>query len=458
MLEHPRILIVDDEKSMREMVSILLERHNYQTTAARSGNEAIALLESGERFDAIVTDLLMDDGDGLSLLQKTKELDPSCEVILITAFGTAETAVEAMKKGAFDYVTKPFNVDEFLIIMEQALERRQLIEENIALRSRVRGEHRFADLVGKSAPMRQVIDLCHRVMDTAATVLISGESGTGKEMVARALHYTSKRAGYPFVAVNCGALPEHLMESELFGHTKGSFTGAIDDKTGLFASAAEGTIFLDEIGELPPRLQVKMLRVLQEHAVRPVGSNEELPVDVRVIAATNQDLESKINSGEFRKDLYYRLNVIHFQLPPLRQRKEDISPLIDQFLKRFAVREGQPIKNLLGSTRRLLLDYHYPGNVRELSNILERAITLSPGHTVDADVLPREVYALAPMPSIAPVEIPQEGLELESYLIDLERGAIEQALRRSGGVQAQAAALLGLTPRSLRYRMNKLGI
>jgi two-component system response regulator PilR (NtrC family) len=452
-----RILFVDDERSMRDMTSILLKRHGYDVMTAQSGQEAAALLDSGEEFDLIVTDLLMDQGGGIDVLDAVKKRKLGCEVIVITAFGTPESAVEAMKKGAFDYISKPFNVDEFLIIVRHALERKALIEENINLRAKIRGEYRFVDLIGRSRAMGEVIALCRKVKDSPTTLLLSGESGTGKEVVARAIHFAGLRADAPFVAVNCGALPEQLMESELFGHDKGSFTGATENKQGLFRAALGGTVFLDEIGELPMPLQVKMLRVLQEKTVRPVGAAIEVQVEARVIAATNQNLEKLVKGNLFRKDLFYRLNVIRIGLPRLCERKEDIPVLVEHFLQRIAKEHGAPPKRVTKAVMRALTDYDYPGNVRELINLLERAVTFADSDEIDVGDLPAALNKSAPSERLVSIDLPEDGFDLDSALKGLEQAYIEQAMDRSGGVQIQAAALLGITARSFRYRLAKLG-
>jgi two-component system response regulator PilR (NtrC family) len=452
------ILVIDDERSMREMISILLKRHGYRVTTANSATDAAKHFDAGELFDLIITDLLMDNGGGIEVIEEVKQRNLPCEVIVITAFGTAESAVEAMKKGAFDYVTKPFNVDEFIIILRQALERRALIQENIDLRARVRGEYKFADIVGRSQVMKEVVSFARKVADSIATVLISGESGTGKEVVARAIHFAGSRSDDPFIAVNCGALPEQLMESELFGHLKGSFTGATANQEGLFRAAGRGTIFLDEIGELPPPLQVKMLRVLQERVVRPVGATAETGVEARVIAATNQDLDTMVKENRFRKDLYYRLNVITMEIPPLRKRKEDVPLLIDHFLSRISSAHGSPPKRVTQNALKALSGYSYPGNVRELANILERAATLTSSDNIDGDDLPPEVNKWASTKASELPTLPEEGFDLEAVLKRIEEDLINQALSRTGGVRTRAASLLGISFRSLRYRLSKLGM
>jgi two-component system response regulator PilR (NtrC family) len=452
------ILVIDDERSMREMISILLKRHSYRVTTANSATDAARHFNKGEQFDLVITDLLMDNGGGIEVIEEVKKRDLPCEVIVITAFGTAESAVEAMKKGAFDYVTKPFNVDEFIIIIRQALERRALIQENIDLRARVRGEYKFADIVGRSQAMKEVISFARKVADSTATVLISGESGTGKEVVARAIHFASARSDDPFIAVNCGALPEQLMESELFGHLKGSFTGATANQEGLFRAAGCGTIFLDEIGELPPPLQVKMLRVLQERMVRPVGATAETTVEARVIAATNQNLEKMVKENRFRKDLYYRLNVIHTEVPPLRKRREDIPLLVDHFLNRISSEHGTTTKRVTNNALKALSGYSYPGNVRELANILERTVTLASSDEIDGDDLPAEINKWASSTASEFPVLPEEGCDLEMVLKKLEQDLLNQALMRTGGVRTRAASLLGISFRSLRYRLSKLGL
>ena len=452
------ILVVDDEQSVREMIKILLERQGHKVVTASSGQKAVELFEQGNRYDLVITDLLMDKGTGMDVLSQAKARDPHCEVILITAFGTTESAVEAMKKGAFDYISKPFNLDEFLIIVNNALEHRALVKENIHLKASVQGKYRFSDIIGRSEPMKQVIDLCKKVTDSAATILLSGESGTGKEVVARAIHCSGPRASAKFVPINCGALPEQLMESELFGHVKGAFTGASQNKTGLFMVADKGTLFLDEIGELPPQLQVKLLRVLQERSIRAVGDNKEYDIDVRIISATNQNLEELVASGEFRKDLFYRLNVIHIPMPPLRDRREDIPPLIKELLLDVGDQTGSSVTQISTEAKRALLEYDYPGNVRELRNILERAATLAIGDCIELEDLPILMLDKS-VGKVSNIDLfTENGIDLENAMNRMEKSYIEQALNQTGGVQKQAAELLKISFRSLRYRMKKLGL
>jgi two-component system response regulator PilR (NtrC family) len=463
-----QILVVDDEQSMREFLAICLRRAGHEVTVAKSGNEALDKLR-GKFFDLVLTDLKMPgDLDGLGILKAIKTggvryqaapgatpaiIDP--EVILVTAYATADTALAAMKQGAYDYLTKPFQIDEINAVISRALEKRALVAENLALRDQVAGRVRLANLLGKSRAMQKVFELITKIHSTKTNVLITGESGTGKELVARALHSEGARAKAPFVAVNCGAIPDELMESELFGHKKGAFTGAVSDHAGLFQEAHGGTLFLDEIGELSLPLQVKLLRALQERKVKPVGASDEHEVDVRVIAATNRDLEAEVARGAFRADLYYRLNVVEIRIPPLRQRREDIPLLAEHFLRRFGTEHGRAMTMASGAMRKLE-SHDFPGNVRELENMIERAVALSSTNVINAEDLP-EVKASRPGAEV-PSEFPPDGVDLDRLISDYERTWVVSALERTGGVRKQAAALLGISFRSLRYRLAKLGI
>ncbi|HEV7554946.1 MAG TPA: sigma-54 dependent transcriptional regulator [Kofleriaceae bacterium] len=457
------ILVVDDEQSMREFLAIALRRIGHQVVATHNVVDAIDKLRA-QPFDIVVTDLKMPgELDGLGLLRTVKSGDVKrggvpveCEVILVTAFATADTAIAAMKQGAYDYLTKPFHLDEIGAVIGRALEKRALVAENIALRDQVAGRVRLAQLLGKSKPMQKVFELIGKIHSARTSVLITGESGTGKELVARALHSEGNRAKMRFVAVNCGAIPEDLLESELFGHKKGAFTGAVADKSGLFQEADGGTLFLDEIGELPGALQVKILRALQERKVKPVGATDETEVDVRVVAATNRDIEAEVARGAFRADLYYRLNVIELRLPPLRHRKEDISLLADHFLQRFGAEHGRR-SHLSLEAKRKLESYEFPGNVRELENIIERAVALSSTDLIGVDDLPEVKPGKIPMPEV-PGEFPPEGVDLDALTSEYERGWVMRALEQTGGVRKRAATLLGISFRSLRYRLDKLGI
>ncbi|HSJ99582.1 MAG TPA: sigma-54 dependent transcriptional regulator, partial [Kofleriaceae bacterium] len=469
-----KILVVDDEQSMREFLSICLRRAGHQVVVAQSGAEAIERL-GAEPVDVVVTDLQMPGGiDGLGLLAAIKQgriapppgipgapgtpgapIDP--EVILVTAFATTDTALAAMKQGAYDYLTKPFQIDEINAVIGRALEKRALVETNLALRDQLAGRARLAQLLGKSRAMQKVFELIGKIHSTRTSVLVTGESGTGKELVARALHSEGNRAKMPFVAVNCGAIPEELMESELFGHRRGAFTGAVADKPGLFQEADGGTLFLDEIGELSLGLQVKLLRGLQERKVKAVGATEELEVDVRVIAATNRDLEAEVARGAFRADLYYRLNVIELRLPPLRHRREDIPLLAEHFLRKFGVEHGRAPR-LAPEAMRRLESYDFPGNVRELENLIERAVALSPSSMIGPADLPDLRSTRPGMGAEVPSAFPPEGVDLESLVADYERSWVLRALEHTGGVRKRAAAALGISFRSLRYRLVKLGI
>jgi two-component system response regulator PilR (NtrC family) len=452
------VLVVDDERSMREFLAICLRREGHQVEVADSADAALTRLAETPR-DIVVTDLKMPGTlDGLGLLGAIKRQGLDTEVIVVTAFATPDTAIQAMKDGAYDYLTKPFKVDEINAVIERALEKRALVEANAALRDELAGRYRLASLIGKSKEMQKVFELIGKIHSTRTSILITGESGTGKELVARALHTEGNRAARPFVAVNCGAIPEELMESELFGHKKGAFTGAVADKSGLFAEADSGTLFLDEIGELSLPLQVKLLRVLQERKVKAVGDNLEREVDVRVVAATNRELEEEVARGAFRSDLYYRLNVIEVRLPPLRHRREDVPILLDHFVKRFAGEQHKRVVGLSPDAMKILQAYDYPGNVRELENIVEHAVTLTAGARIEPGDLPK----LRPSPVTAATEgapptLP-EGYDLDSVLHEYERTIVLRALDQAGGVRKKAASLLGITFRSLRYRLAKLGL
>jgi two-component system response regulator PilR (NtrC family) len=401
----------------------------------------------------------MPDVDGMVVLEQTKRLHPDTQVIVVTAFATTETAIAAMKAGAYDYLTKPFKVDEVSLVVERALERRSLARDNLALRDEIKGRYKLDRLLGKSPPMQRVFDTIKKTAPGRASVLLVGESGTGKELAARALHELSQRADRPFVAVNCGAIPETLLESELFGHVKGSFTGAHADKQGLFEAAHSGTLLLDEVAELPVAMQVKLLRVLQERKVKPVGGVVEREVDVRIVAATNRDLETEVEKGTFRQDLFYRLDVIRIRLPPLRERREDLPLLVDHFLRKFSAEHGCKVAGVDPEAMQALMAYHFPGNVRELENLIERAVILATGDRLALDAFPSlgRLSAAAPSLTNAPL-VPESGLDLERVVEDFERSIIISALERTGGNRTEAARLLGVSFRSLRYRLSKLGI
>jgi two-component system response regulator PilR (NtrC family) len=448
------ILLVDDEESMREFLSIMLHREGYRVDAAADGVQAIARLKEQD-YDLIISDIKMPRVGGLELLAHVRERAPETVMIMITAFSTTEEAVEAMKQGAYDYITKPFKNEEIRLIVKNALERKVLRQENLALKKELGLRYSFAGLVGKSKSMQEVYDLIQKVAASSANVLVTGESGTGKELAARAIHYNSGRRDRPFVPINCGAIPENLLESELFGHEKGSFTGAIQQKSGLFEVADGGTLFLDEIGELPQMMQVKLLRVLQEREFRRVGGTKNIQVDIRLVAATNKDLQAEVSTGDFREDLFYRLNVIQVALPPLRERREDIPLLVEHFCRKIS---GKETISVTEKAMRRLLDYPWPGNIRELENAIERCLVLSHSEELTEECLPLSLQRQVPESGGSLNELPETGLDLDAYLGEIEKDILLKALDRTGGVRKRAAELLGITFRSIRYRLAKFGI
>ena len=453
-----RILVVDDEKSLLEFLLIFLQEQGFEAVDAQSVEEARARLDAGS-FDLVLCDILMPDGNGLDLLREIKSKTPQMAVIMMTAYASSKSAVEAMKMGAYNYISKPFNLDELKVQVAGALEKSGLEAENVYLRRELEEKYQFSNIIGKSPRMQEIFELIERVAKTSSTVLIRGESGTGKELIAKAIHFSSPRSERRFLSINCGAMPENLLESELFGHQRGAFTGAVRDKRGLFQEADGGTLFLDEIGETTPPMQVKLLRALQDRTVRPVGGNQEIPVDVRIIAATNRDLDEAISEGSFREDLFYRINVIPLGLPPLRQRREDIPLLVEYFVKKYSERLGIEPRRISMEALRVLETYDWPGNVRELENMIERALALGTADVITRHDLPaslrQKVGDAAPTPTIA---LPGSGLDLEEHLDSIRRDLMEQALGRCDGVQTQAAELLQMSFRSFRYYAKKLGL
>ncbi|HSB69918.1 MAG TPA: sigma-54 dependent transcriptional regulator [Candidatus Methylomirabilis sp.] len=458
-----QILVVDDEASQREILRTILSSEGYGVEAAGSVAEAIQKSEQ-KRFDLVLTDLRMPGADGLSLVGRLTREDPPTLVILMTAYGSIDTAEEALRQGAFDYLTKPLEREELLLIVGRAFERMRLIQENRLLRQQLEARFRVEGIVGSHYRMQEVFDKLHKVSNSTSTVLITGESGTGKELIARAIHRHSPRKDRPFVAISCAAIPETLIESELFGYEKGAFTGALSRRQGLFEAADKSTLFLDEIGELNVNLQAKVLRALQEREIRRVGGREDLKVDVRIIAATNKDLEAEVARGTFREDLFYRLNVMTINLPPLRERSTDLPQLAEYFVARVCAEVGRPPMAITTEAMRLLLNYHWPGNVRQLEAVLQRAVLLSDGHAIDYMDLPIEVR-FSSLPPREPREtaasegayrfaLPAQGINLE----EVERDFILQAMEMSGGVIAKAAKLLGLSYRTLQYRLEKFQI
>jgi len=454
------VLIVDDEQSMRDMLRIVLRRDGYQVSVAASGREAIDILQR-EPVDLLLSDIRMPDVSGVEVLRAAKDLNREVVAIMMTAFASTDTAVEALRLGANDYFTKPFSMDELRLKVRHHLENRRLRQENLLLKRALGTSHEFCNIVGRSDAMVAVFRLVETIARTNSTVLITGESGTGKDLVARAIHFNSLRRDQPFVALNCGGVPETLLESELFGHVRGAFTGAETNKKGLIEVAEHGTIFLDEIGEMNATMQVKLLRVLQDRRFRRLGGTEEVQADIRVIAATNQDLPKLVAEGKFREDLFYRINVIPVHLPPLRERKEDVPLIAERFLARFAESMGKPVQRISAEAMKLLQEYPWPGNVRELENVMERAVALEQSAAVLPETLPDYVRrGVPPGPSTAPQvpELPEEGIDLEAHVEEIYRDHIAQALKRAGGVQVKAAEMLGMSFRSFRYYAKKFNI
>lgn len=451
------LLIVDDEQGMRQLLSHVFTRAGHEVRAAENGARALELLR-GQPADLIISDVKMPDMNGIELLRRVRENSPDVAVVMMTAFATVDTAREAFKLGADDFIQKPFDVDELKLIVEKALERLQLVQENRAFRRAQRERGRLDQIIGHSAKMQAVYQMIETVAQVQSTVLITGESGTGKEMVARAIHNLSPRSDKPFMPINCGAFTETLLESELFGYVRGAFTGATANRKGLFEAADRGTIFLDEIGEMSPTMQVKLLRVLQERKVRPVGAHEELAVDTRVIAATNRDLTAMVKHSEFREDLFYRISVIPIELPPLRERREDIPDLVAHFVEKFCRQTGRAL-GVTDRAREFLERYAWPGNVRELEHTIERAVALERTDTIQLESLPQQVTNYNPA-RISPSEfdLPEEGLNLVAHLEHLEKTYILEALRRTGGNQTKAAEILHMSVRSLRHLLDKHGI
>jgi DNA-binding NtrC family response regulator len=451
----PTLLIVEDEAKMRRLLELNLAEDGYSVHTAPDAEAGLNTLRQ-EKIDLVVTDLKLPGMNGLEFLQAVKRTNATIPVVVMTAFGTVETAVEAMKAGASDYVLKPFSLEEMKLILRKELDVRRLREENRSLREALGERYQFRNIVARSPKMQEVLATVERVASTQSTVLLGGESGVGKDLIARAIHEHSRRASGPFIKINCTAIPENLLESELFGYEKGAFTGANTAKPGRFELADKGTIFLDEIGDVPGSIQVKLLHVLQDREFERLGGTKTLKVDVRVVAATNQDLRAALEQGTFREDLYYRLNVVPISIPPLRERKEEIPYLADHFIARFARESGKPLSDITPAALRLLMDFHWPGNVRELENIIERAVALSAGTVIDVADIRLDVSAARPAPVVAggSLPFPPEGMTLEEF----EDEIIRESLRRADGNKSQAARLLGLSRNALRYRLSKLGL
>jgi two-component system response regulator PilR (NtrC family) len=451
-----KILVVDDERSMREFLEIMLLKEGYEVHTAEDGKAALEIIK-GQDFDLVITDIRMKPIDGLQVLKHCKSISPSTIVIIISAFASTETAVAAMKEGAYDYLPKPFKIDEMRMVIRNALASRN--EEAKTVRPARESLH-YSFFIGESPDMRKLYELIDRVAATNSNVLITGESGTGKELVAKALHQQSPRKQSPLVVVNCGGVPESLIESELFGYKKGAFTGAAATRKGLVEAAQSGTLFLDEIGELSPALQVKLLRLAQEKTVRMIGGTEDVPVDVRIVSATNRDLEKMVIEGNFREDLYYRLNVIHLRIPPLRSRREDIPLLAEFFLNKFRQKLGKDIRKISSYAMDILMNYNFPGNVRELENIIERSVALESSSIVLPDSLTLSAHKQSQQESLAaaPLQRIPGGFNLDDYLADAEKEMLVKAMENAHGVKQKAADLLGIRLRSLRYRLAKFGM
>jgi two-component system response regulator PilR (NtrC family) len=453
----PRILVVDDERSMRELLAIVLRREGYEVVLAENGRAAIEALER-EPVDLLISDIQMPDLSGVDVLRAAKKIDQDILGIMITAFASTETAVEAMRLGACDYLSKPFDVDLLKMKVREKVENRQLRQENVLLKRTLGLSHEFSNIIGRSEPMLEVFKMIETVARTNSTILLTGESGTGKGLVAQAIHYHSLRREKPMVSLNCGAMPETLLESEMFGHMRGAFTGADANKKGLLEVAEKGTIFLDEIAEMSAVMQVKLLRVLQERRFRRVGGLEELQADIRVIAATNQDLTKAVAENRFREDLYYRINVIPISLPPLRDRREDIPLLAEHFLATYSEQMGKSISGIARSAMELLLLHEWPGNIRELENVIERAVALESTPAILPESLPPTVRGAGPRADTSSDALPAAGFDLEAHVKQIECGYISQALERAGGVQVKAAELLGMSFRSFRYYVKKYNL
>jgi DNA-binding NtrC family response regulator len=441
------ILVVDDERSLREFLTILLEQEGYEVTTVDSVASGIEMVVKG-KFDLVMCDLKLPDGSGLEVLTEAQKRQVASPFIIITAHTTPQHALESLRAGAAEYLSKPFNVEDLKLILEKLLGEGATEAE----------AQDVPNFIGSSPAIRRILDMVPRLAATPSTVFITGESGTGKELLAQAIHAFSSNANGPFLSVNCGALPEGLLESELFGHVRGSFTGAVRDHKGMFVEAEGGTLLLDEVGELTPLMQVKLLRVLQERRVRPVGSSHEVEVKVRVLAATNRDLERAVKHGEFREDLYYRLNVLHVHLPPLRQRIEDLSELARHFVERTCENFGMPPKRLTADALRVLQAYSWPGNVRELENVIERTVALEGTEMISSGSLPEHLRGASEQPSVEQVGLPEEGLDIDEYIDDVRRSLMRQALEQTDGHQKKASELLRMSYRAFRYHAEKLGL
>ncbi len=450
------ILVVDDEKSLREFLTIMLENDGHEVETAETGERGMKLVTEHE-YDLVITDYKMKRANGIDVLESVKAVNPMTPVVLMTAYASAETAVEAMKKGAYDYISKPFKIEDLQLIVKNAIEKKMLSDENNYLRSALKDKYGYSNIIGKSQAMNSVFKLIEKVAESNATVLIGGESGTGKELVAKAVHFNGPRKNYPFISINCGAVPENLLESELFGHEKGAFTSADSLKIGLMESASKGTFFLDEIGEAPLSIQVKLLRVLQEKEIVRVGGTQSIPIDLRIIAATNIDLTKAVKNKTFREDLFYRLNVIPLKLPPLRERRDDIPLLVNYFISKYneGRQENSQIRGIDPEAMSLLEKYAWPGNVRELENVIERAVVLETGDKIQVSSLPDEIKGSTESPDDLMPVMDNQPMDLEKTLDQIEKRMLRGALEQTNGIINKAAKQLNLSFRSMRYRIQK---
>ncbi len=455
MEDKTRVLVIDDDDSGRQVLELLLRKAGFTTETVNNGADGIAIVKRSET-DIVLVDLFLPDINGIEILKEIRQVAPEVEVVVITGNASAQTAVTAMKEGAFDYITKPVNFEELKIVIGNAREKQRLLSENVYLKKQLQQRYQYSSIIGYSQAMQKVFERMQRITKTDSTVLVTGESGTGKELVARALYSNSRRKGHAFVAVNCGAIPETLLESELFGHIRGAFTGAVRDKVGKFEAANHGTIFLDEIGTMPISLQSKLLRVLQEQEVERVGSTKPVKLDVRIISATNSDLEELVRQGIFREDLFYRLNVIPLHLPPLRERKEDILPLVSNFLQKFCNQMERPLMSLSKSALDAMERYRWPGNVRELENVVERLTALTESDLINIDDLPAEIADKGCHPGGLCLDLSPEGIDMPAAIAELEKKLITKALSMSGGVKSKAASLLGINRTTLVEKIKRL--
>ena len=439
---------------MRDFLAIMLKKEGYQVQTADNGKTALTSINKNV-FDVVISDIRLPDIGGIEILKQCKKVSPETDFILITAYATTETAVDAVKMGASDYIFKPFDIDEMKIKINQCLAKKKLERENIYLKRSVEKQFQFDNIIGHSPKMQVIFDLIRKISNTSSTILITGESGTGKELVSKAIHFNSLRKDQSFISINCGAMPENLLESELFGHVKGAFTGAVQNKKGLFEVADKGTLLLDEIGEMSQGMQVKLLRTLQEKTIRPVGGTQEIPIDVRVIASTNQDLQKAVSENKFREDLFYRVNVIPITIPALRERKEDILPLADHFVKEYSHEMHKSIFRISTEAMNTLENYDWPGNVRELENAIERAIALEISDVITVESLPEKITHLPQRGDNDLFHLPEDGIDLEGHIEQIRKSILIEALRRSNGVQKEAAKIVGMSFRSFRYYAKK---